>query len=95
MKPISKTSFYLHCERIDGLDLAIVASYLTDLLAFSKIVPFSQLEKYIEERKMKTEVSKNNNAKYKHCTNKNLTRRLDGTPLHYMRKPSATRLIPL
>jgi hypothetical protein len=41
------SSIYLHCGRIDDLAPHKIASYLEDLIAFSRTVPFSQIEKVI------------------------------------------------
>ena len=45
------SSVYLHCRRIDDLTPDKIASYLQDLLGFSKTVPFSQIKQHIEEKK--------------------------------------------
>src|SRR6187200_1355060 len=45
------SSVYLHCRRIDDLTPDKIASYLQDLLRFSKTVPFSQIKQHIEEKK--------------------------------------------
>jgi hypothetical protein len=45
------SSIYLQCRRIDDLAPHKIASYIEDLIAFSKTVPFSQIEQYIEEKK--------------------------------------------
>jgi hypothetical protein len=45
------SSIYLYCRRIDDLAPHKITSYLEDLIAFSKTVPFSQIKPYIEEKK--------------------------------------------
>jgi hypothetical protein len=45
------SSTYLQCRRIDDLAPHKIASYIEDLIAFSKTVPFSQIEQHIEEKK--------------------------------------------
>jgi hypothetical protein len=45
------SSIYLQCTRIDDLAPHKIASYLEDLIAFSKTVPFSQIEQHIDEKK--------------------------------------------
>ena len=41
----------MHCRKIDGLEPGKIASYLADLLAFSKTVQFSQIWQYIDKNK--------------------------------------------
>jgi hypothetical protein len=41
----------MHCRKIDGLEPGKIASYLADLLAFSKTVQFSQIQQYIDKKK--------------------------------------------
>lgn len=45
------SSIYLYCRRIDDLEPHKVASYIEDLISFSKTVPFSQIEPYIDDKK--------------------------------------------
>ena len=45
------SSVYLHCRRIDELAPHKIASYIENLIAFSKTVSFSQIEQFIEEKK--------------------------------------------
>jgi hypothetical protein len=45
------SSIYLQCRRINDLAPHKIASYIEDLITFSKTVPFSQIEQYIDEKK--------------------------------------------
>jgi hypothetical protein len=45
------SSIYLYCRRIDDLAPHKIASYIEDLIAFSKTVPFCQIEQHINEKK--------------------------------------------